>query len=365
MLLLDLPKPTVIEELDYEAIVNRKVERVKAVLAERGIEWQPSESDDLMTMIEADAYDEMLLRARINYAAEQQLLAFATGSNLDHIAATRYGEVRLEGAKPYAAFEFSLSSALETDVTLHEGLLLGDGKGAFAKLTKSVVIAAGSMSAQGMAELQEYARESDISTEKILTPLPYVVAATQLEPFANGADPEDDERFRERVWLGREKKTTAGSRLQYIYYAKSADVRVKDVQIIDDTAGVVKVYLLSDTGTADTVMIERVTAALNEEKIRPLTDSVLVYSAFIVDVTVDAVVKLYDLGLQAQVDEQIRGAFAANSMIFGKSLSIAKIYDLLGGDQVADVTLNAPTASVVLQPYQVARVTLNLTYEAA
>ena len=364
MLLLDLPKPTVIEEIDYETIVNRKVERVKTILAERGIEWQPSESDDLKTMIEADAYDEMLLRARINYAVEQQLLAFATGSNLDHIAATRYGEVRLEGAKPYAKFEFSLSAVLETDVILSEGLLLGDGKGAQAKLIENVTIPASSLSAQGTVELQEFVRESDVKTEIILTPLPYVIEAKQLESFANGADPEDDERFRERVWLSREKKTTAGSRLQYIYYAKSADVRVRDVQIIDDTAGVVKVYLLSDTGAADTVMIDRVNETLNKEEIRPLTDDVQVYSAEIIDVTVDAIVKLYDLSLQLQVDEQIRSAFAANTMIFGKSLTLAKIYDLLGGEQVADVVLNAPTASVILQPYQVARVTLNLVYEA-
>jgi len=338
---------------------------VKAILAERDIAWEPSESDDLMTMIEADAYDEMLLRARINDAIEQQLLAYATGANLDHIAATRYAESRLEGAKPYANFEFSLSEILETDIVLPEGLLLGDGKGAEARLMASVTIAAGAASAQGVVELQAFVRESEIKTEIILTPLPYVIGAKQLEPFANGADPEDDERFRERVWLSREKKTTAGSRLQYVYYAKSADVRVRDVQIIDDTAGVVKVYLLSDTGSADSVMIERVNEILNEEEIRPLTDDVQVYSAEIIDVTVDAVVKLYDLSLQLQVDEQIRANFAANTMIFGKSLSLAKIYDLLGGEQVADVVLNAPTASVLLQPYQVAKVTLNLAYEAA
>ena len=54
------------------------------------------ESEPARKLIEVFAYREVLLRARINDAARQRMLAFATGANLDAIAAY-YGVSRFEG----------------------------------------------------------------------------------------------------------------------------------------------------------------------------------------------------------------------------------------------------------------------------
>lgn len=365
MKLLDLPAPTVIEVYDFETIKARKLARVVELMKAKGIEYVPSESDDIMTVIEADAYDEMFLHARINNAVKAQLLAFAKDADLDHIGTSRYGEERLKGSKPYALFTFTLSAALSYDVTLPAGLQLTDTKGAFAFLLADVTIAAGQLSNTGTVELQSYTESSVIKTESIVTPLPYVATATQDENFHNGADVEDDERYRERIWLSRERKSTAGSDLTYKYFSKTADARVDDVQIIDDTAGTVKVYLLSniDPYTADQVMIDRVDAALNKEEVRPLTDSVQVSSATIVNGSIVADIVLYDLTYEANVRELIQSRIDANTMIFGKSLSIAKQYGILESEQVKDVTITDPLAINAL-PSEVVRITtltLNFT----
>lgn len=366
MLLLDLPAPTVIEIFDFETIKQRKLDRVVELIKAKGDEYVPSESDDLMTMIEADAYEEVLLRTRINNAAKAQLLAFAKDSDLDHIGTTRYGVLRLEGSKPYALFTFSLSTILTYDVTLPQGLQLSDTKGATALLLADVTITAGSTSAQGTVELQEYTESSDIKTETIVTPLPYVATATQDETYHDGADVEDDERYRERIWLSRESKSTAGSDATYKYFATTADSRIADVKIIANTAGVAKVYLLSDTGAADQVMIDRVTTALNEEYIRPLTDDVQISSATIVEKTITADIVLYDLTYEAGVRALIESAIAENTMIFGKSLSLSKIYGLLESEQVKDVTLTAPAASIDILDNEVINVTtLTLSFTGA
>ena len=196
----------------------------------------------------------------------------------------------------------------------------------------------------------------------ILTPLPYLVEAQQNTAFEGGENPEDDERFRERIWLSRERKSTAGSRMMYRYYALSADSRVQDVAIIEDTAGVVKIYLLGDNGAADSVMIDRVSAELDKEEVRPLTDKVEVYSATVTDVTIDAQLVLYDLSLQNDVQSLVEDRFAKNTMIFGKELSLAKIYGLLDSESVADVVLNAPTASIPCADNEVLRATLVISY---
>ncbi|WEK50311.1 MAG: baseplate J/gp47 family protein [Candidatus Kaistia colombiensis] len=45
------------------------------------------ETDPVKVVDEASAYRELLLRARVNYAVRANLLAFATGTDLDHLAA--------------------------------------------------------------------------------------------------------------------------------------------------------------------------------------------------------------------------------------------------------------------------------------
>jgi phage-related baseplate assembly protein len=81
-----LAPPEVIETLDYEAIVTEMrddlVARFPAIAGVIDLESEPARK-----LIEAFAYREMLLRARINDAARSVLLASAYGSNLDHLAA--------------------------------------------------------------------------------------------------------------------------------------------------------------------------------------------------------------------------------------------------------------------------------------
>lgn len=366
MQLLDLLAPEVIEVFDFETIKARKLARVVELMKAKGIDYVPSESDDLMTMIEADAYEEMLLRTRINNAVKAQLLAYAKDTDLDHIGTTRYGVLRLDGSKPYAEFTFSLSTALDNDVTLPKGLQLSDGKGAYGLLLESVTITAGATEVTGTVELQEYVESSTLKTEIIVTTLAFVVSAVQNENYHDGAAVEDDERYLERIWLSRESKSTAGSSLMYKYYATTADSRVQDVQVIDNNAGVVNIYLLSTTGAADQVMIDRVKAALSEESVRPLTDDVQVASATIVEKTIDADIVLFDMSYEAEVRALIETRIVENTMIFGRSLSMAKLYGLLESGQVKDVSINAPTAAINITASQVIDVTtLTLNFSGA
>ena len=93
--LASLPYPGVVERLDIEAIVTSMrddlVTRFPAISGVIDLESEPARK-----LIEVFAYREVLLRARINDAARQRMLAFATGANLDAIAAY-YGVARFDG----------------------------------------------------------------------------------------------------------------------------------------------------------------------------------------------------------------------------------------------------------------------------
>ena len=86
-----LPAPDLVETLDYEAIFAA----ARSDLAAQWPEFDALvESEPAVKVLQAFAYRELLLRQRINDAARQTMLAFATGGNLDHIAAL-FGVARL------------------------------------------------------------------------------------------------------------------------------------------------------------------------------------------------------------------------------------------------------------------------------
>ena len=91
-----LPAPKIIEELSFETILAA----MRADLEGRLPGWTAAvlESDPANKILEVAAYRELLLRQRINEAIRACLLAFAQGSDLDHLSAF-YAVSRLEGAR--------------------------------------------------------------------------------------------------------------------------------------------------------------------------------------------------------------------------------------------------------------------------
>ena len=89
--LASLPAPAVIEPLSFETIF----EELQTEFQSRYPDYSALlASDPAIKLLEVAAYREVLLRNRINEAAKASLLAFATGSDLDHLAAF-YGVTRL------------------------------------------------------------------------------------------------------------------------------------------------------------------------------------------------------------------------------------------------------------------------------
>ena len=88
-----LPAPAVVEALDYEVILAE----LTADFVGRYPDYTAwVESDPALKLLEVSAYREMLLRHRINEAAKSIMLAFARGSDLDHLVALT-GVVRAPG----------------------------------------------------------------------------------------------------------------------------------------------------------------------------------------------------------------------------------------------------------------------------
>ncbi|MBQ9759125.1 MAG: baseplate J/gp47 family protein, partial [Opitutales bacterium] len=85
-----IPVPDIVEALDFEGVFADIV----ADFRTRFPDFDALvESDPAIKLIEAFAYREVLLRARINNAARACMIASATGADLDNIAAN-FGVMR-------------------------------------------------------------------------------------------------------------------------------------------------------------------------------------------------------------------------------------------------------------------------------
>ena len=246
-----LPKPQVIEELDFEVIL----ERIKANHLARNPTFSADlESEPVIKLLETVAYREMNLRAAQNDDARSVMLAFATGADLEHLASF-YGVKRLvidpgdQGAVPPVEPTLESDEAFRRRVQLApEALSVAGSRGGYAFNALSV-------------------GETPASID-IAAPEPGIVIITYQ--FASG----------------------------------SVVALVKDVNPYRSNPGEITVVVMGWTGDGvpAQVALDAVEAGLTDEYVRPLGDTVIVRPVEIINYTVTAILEIYD-GPEAPIVE--------------------------------------------------------------
>ena len=128
----------------------------------------------------------------------------------------------------------------------------------------------------------------------ILDPQSFIATAANLATTAGGSVAETDDGLRERIQLAPASFSNAGSRGAYIFHAKSAHPSIIDVAVTNPDPGEVHIFPLVESGaTTPTPVLDAVTAAVNDEKIRPLTDLVVVTSPTAIDYDIVANLTIY------------------------------------------------------------------------
>lgn len=86
--LASLPPPTLIEELSYAARLAEFRSLLVGIFVAAGIDYDVAdlETDPAQILLQVGTYQDLLLRQRINEAVRANLLAFAVGGDLDHLA---------------------------------------------------------------------------------------------------------------------------------------------------------------------------------------------------------------------------------------------------------------------------------------
>ncbi|MFS7293409.1 baseplate J/gp47 family protein [Serratia proteamaculans] len=286
--LSQLPRPNVIEALDFETLFSERKERLISLYPEEEREAVRRtlgfESEPIVKILQESAYREMLLRQRVNEAAQAVMVAYAIGNDLEQLGANN-------------------------------------------NTPRLTIVPADDEAIPPVEEVKE-----------------------------------SDADYRQRIPAAFEGMSVAGPTGAYEFHAQSADGKVADASAISPAPAEVTISVLSrdGDGTASPELLATVSAALNDEEVRPVADRLTVQSAQIVNYQIDATLYVYpgpaiepimadaELRLKSYINEQRR---------LGRDIRLSAIYAALHTQGVQRVELAAPLADVVLDRTQAANCT--------
>lgn len=303
--------------------------------------------------------DAILIQQRllIDQAAKQNLLAYATGDNLDHIG-TLVGTDRIAATSATVTLQFTLSAKRETATIIPSGTRATAGDGVLFALDDTVVIAQGDTTAIGRATCTSIgATGNGYAPGEIKTladPVAFVASVTNTTTSAGGADTEDDDAYRERIHEAPEKFSTAGPSGAYEYYAKQASALISDVAVESPAPCEVKIYpLLTGGEIPGQEILDTVATALNDRTVRPLTDKVTVSAPTAVkyNVTLTYWIDRDDATEAAEIQkaaEQAISDFAGwQKERLGRDINPTELYYRLRSAGVKRAEITEPAATTV------------------
>lgn len=286
-----LPEPNFIER-DADKITQEWIDMYEF---KSGKVLQPAQIERLM--IDSCAYRENLLRIKIQEIAKENLLSYAPLNILEHIGEP-LGVTKLLADCATTTLRFSVEEALEFDYTIPQGTEVGTKDELFVFETTAVAtlkvgevyVDIESVSQTAGVAANNYTLKS---INDLITPLSYISAVENITVSSGGADDEDVENLRERIRQAPESFSNAGSKGAYRFHTLSAHQSITDVAVLSPSPGVVEVYPLTKTGNPSAEILSIVQSYLSDDKVRPLTDKVVVKSPERIEFILNASIVLF------------------------------------------------------------------------
>ncbi|HEY6417580.1 MAG TPA: baseplate J/gp47 family protein [Candidatus Binataceae bacterium] len=302
-----LPPPVFVNDADGLDPNLILADMIAAFEAAAGRTLQPAQVERLL--INLYAYRESLVRNAIQYAGQQNLLAFANFPMLDYLGAL-VGVTRLSSQAAATTLEFTLINPLTVAFTVPAGTLAGtnDGQFAFATNTPLVITPGLTTGTVGATATTAGAAANGYLPGQVnvqLNPNAAIASLTNTVVTGGGATPESDDHLRARIQAAPSQFSVAGPVGAYRFFALSVDPSVADAQIVSPEPGTVNVYLLSgpitaqpaaspnNAGVVGSILLQEAAAVLSADTVRPLTDTVNVLAVAEIDYQIAGTVTLY------------------------------------------------------------------------
>lgn len=256
-----------------------------------------------------------------DYAGKMSFLTYAQGEFLDNLAALR-GVRRRENTAATTILQFSIESPVQSAVSIPAGCRVTNGNEVFFATDEYAEISAGEVNVTvtatctvaGAAGNGFSAGELNV----LVNTLPYIIAVTNTVATYGGADREDDDSLKERIYAYPNSYSTAGPTRAYEYHAKTASPEIGDVVVRSESPGEIDIYFICNNGEIPgEALIQKVKDHLDDRSIRPLTDKVTVRAPS---------VREYEIKLTYFISSSNKSAVASIQMNVDTAVSIYNIW---------------------------------------
>lgn len=163
---------------------------------------------------------------------------------------------------------------------------------------------------------------------------------------------ESDDRLRARAQQAWEGLSVAGPAGAYRSHAVNSSPDVADVEVMSPAPGMVRIYVLSSAadGIPSPALLATVAAAVNSDRVRPLTDQVEVVAGTRVPYAISARLDIYpgpDRAVVLQVATEAVTLYAERQRRFGELVTEDGLHAALRVEGVRQVVLDSPTTAIV------------------
>lgn len=354
---MDAPK---FIEADAQQIIDDMIAQYEDMT---GRVLQPAQVERLL--INAFAYREYLIRSQINDAATMNLVDFSRSPFLDYLGAL-LGVRRLTATNAACNLHLNLVEG-HGAMTIPAGVRVQslDGQAVFAT-DNDVVVTVGvdgyDVSATCLMRGNAGNGYAIGAINIILDPQPYLLSASNTDATAGGADAETDDELRDRIKLAPQSFSNAGSIGAYKYFAKSANPGIIDVSITSPVPGEVHIFPLMEGGELpNSEVLAAVLEACNAEKVRPLTDTVIVDAPTVVSYAINVDLTLINGTVATDAINAVTAALndytASRMQRCGLDIVLDKVIQICMIDGVYSVDVSSPEDTLTVDNDEVAKCT--------
>lgn len=245
-----------------------------------GEELVLGEADDRRILLQTGAYYIFQGYMYADDAGKMGLLKYSRGDFLENLGALKH-IYRKPAAGATTTMRFRTSEPRDTTTGIPRGTRMTAGDGIYFSTDEYGEILAGELyvdiasTCTTPGSLGNRYEVGDIGT--IVDPVPYIDSASNTTKPENGADTEDDESLRQRIFMAPSAYSTAGTGDAYRYFVKQFNPAVADVLVTSPEECVVEVrYLLAGGEVPGTESIKALEEYLSDPSIRPLSDRIRV-----------------------------------------------------------------------------------------
>jgi len=315
---------------------------------------QPAQLEQLI--FNAMAYREGNILAQIQSAATQNLVRFAVAPILDYLGEL-VGVTRLGLSSASCRLTLTLVNG-HGPVVIPSGMRVAttDNQVIF-EIDENTPVAVGVNTVTVTATCQTEGTAGNNyavgTVTQILDPQAYISAATNADVTAGGSDVETDEQLRTRIMQAPASFSVAGPTGAYKYWARTANSLIIDVAVNSPAPGSVNIYPLVTGGVVTPQeVLDDVYAVCNDNKIRPLTDFVNVYSPVAVQYSIAVNLVLFVTADQttvlAAVNTALANYIAAKVKALAQDVVVSEIIAICKVDGVYDVEVVTPAANLTI-----------------